>query len=169
RVEGNVVEIGVTQLNVRPLELSWQRLEGIRRADGRERGAVQRLLPRVALDHRLVGRHAAVLHDSEREHDYAPLPKLDGPRHDGKPIALHHNIDALEIAVEIHALVRREHLHAPVVRPSPASAPARTTARKLAAPSDGPGTGRASGSQGVWNALARLSFCCQDQVLPSLR
>src|SRR5207253_3347112 len=155
RLEGNVVEIGVTQLNVRPLELGWQRLEGIRRAHGRERGAVQRLLPRVALDHRLVGRHAAVLHDSKREHNYAPLTKLDGPGHDCKPIALHRNINALEIAVEIHALIRREHLQAPVGRPSPASAPACTTAGKLAAPSYGPGTGRASGSQRVLNALVR--------------
>jgi len=35
--------------------------------------------------------------------------KLDRPGHDGKPIALHSNINALQIALEVHPLRIREH------------------------------------------------------------
>src|SRR5258708_11725188 len=100
------------------------------------------------MNSRLIGWHTTIVHDCEREHDYAFLPKLDGCWHDGKPIAFHRNINALEVALEIHPLRIREHLHA-AVRCSAAasSATPASSAGKLAAATDRAGTGHATGSQ----------------------
>src|SRR5260370_14484659 len=106
------------------------------------------------MNFRIVGWHTAIAHDSEREHDDAFLPKLDRCWHDGKPIAFHRNINALEITLEIHPLRIREHLHAAVLCSAASSATRTSSAWKLTAATDRAGTGHATGSQGILNALA---------------
>src|SRR5260370_38656158 len=153
----DVVIIPVTQLDVRALELRRQWLERIRSAHGRVCGAVQGLFPRIALDFRLVGWHAALPHNLECQHDYAFLTELDRRRHDRKPTALHRNINPLEIALEVHSLRIREHVHAAVRCSTTApAAPSATAAGKLATSPDRAGTGGPRSFQDVLNALVWL-------------
>src|SRR5208283_3413428 len=125
-----VVIVSETQHDIFRLESGRKGLERIGPADGGKRRTIQRLFPRTEHLHRLPVRHRTTLQDTELQRYYSLVTQRYGGRHHRKPVLLHLYIHAVQVVVEIDALVIREHLNASVGTPLP------TPARKSPATSN---------------------------------
>src|ERR1700729_3397573 len=104
----NIVEVGETQLDVRSFERRWQGFEWIRGADGRERGGIERIFSRGALEIQILGGKAAVAIDAEGDGNDSLIAEIDGFGHDGVPILFHFGDEPIDVAIEIDALGGRQ-------------------------------------------------------------
>src|SRR5208283_1820456 len=121
-----VVIVSETQHDIFRLESGRKGLERIGPTDRGKRRTIQRLFPRTEHLHRLPVRHRTTLQDTELQRYYSLVTQRHGGRHHRKPVLLHLYIHAVQVVVEIDALVIREHLNASVGTAMPPAPPPPT-------------------------------------------